>query len=208
VKSEQGGMDMEEQKQFRNQEEANEANKAALPEEGEAPICDRGEQMQVEDSRHEVEQLLQQVTDYQEQVEQTHAQYLHALADLENFRRRARKEKEDAVKYATLPLLESLLPVMDNFERALAAVDHRDDAHLVKEGVEMVYRQLSTALSQAGIRLIEAKGKMFDPHEHNAVMQVQVEDDHVESGIVVEELQAGYRLHDRVIRPAMVKISS
>jgi molecular chaperone GrpE len=198
-------MDMEEQKQFRNQEEANEANKAVLPE-GEASTCDREEQMQVEDGRHEVEQLLQQVTDYQEQVEQTHAQYLHALADLENFRRRARKEKEDAIKYATLPLLESLLPVMDNFERALAAADHRDDAHLVKEGVEMVYRQLSTVLSQAGIRLIEAKGKMFDPHEHNAVMQV--EDNQVESGIVVEELQAGYRLHDRVIRPAMVKISS
>jgi molecular chaperone GrpE len=205
MKSEQGGMDMEEQKQFRNQEEVNEANKVTLPE-GEAPTCDREGQMQVEDGRHEVEQLLQQVAYYQEQVEQTHAQYLRALADLENFRRRARKEKEDAVKYATLPLLESLLPVMDNFERALAAVNHRDDAHLLKEGVEMVYRQLSAALSQAGIRLLEAKGKVFDPHEHNAVMQV--EDDQVESGIVVEELQAGYRLHDRVIRPAMVKISS
>jgi molecular chaperone GrpE len=143
---------------------------------------------------------------YKEQAEQTHAQYLHSLADLENFRRRARKEKEDAVKYAPFPLIESLLPVMDNLERALkAAAEHHDDVHTFKEGIEMVYRQLSAALSQAGICLIESKGKVFDPHEHHAVMQV--EEDQVESGVVVEELQAGYRLHDRVIRPSMVKVN-
>jgi molecular chaperone GrpE len=191
-------MDTEKKKKFRHEIEVDEIDKAILTE-GETPSDDGEEHMQVE-------QLLQQVAYYKEQAEQTHAQYLHALADLENFRRRARKEKEDAVKYATLPLLESLLPVMDNFERALAARDHHDNVQLLKEGVEIVYRQLSAALSQAGIRLIESKGKVFDPHEHHAVMQVA--DDRVESGIVVEELQAGYRLHDRVIRPSMVKISS
>jgi molecular chaperone GrpE len=191
-------MDTEEKKKFRHEIEVDELDKATLSE-GEVSSDDGEAHMQVE-------QLLQQVAYYKEQAEQTHAQYLHALADLENFRRRARKEKEDAVKYAPLPLLEALLPVVDNFERALAAADHHDNAQLLKEGVEIVYRQLSAALSQAGIRLIESKGKVFDPHEHHAVMQV--EDDRVESGIVVEEMQAGYRLHDRVIRPSMVKISS
>jgi len=159
------------------------------------------------------QELAQQAAEYkqladhwQKQAEENRQQYLRALADLENFRRRARKEKEDALKYAVVPLLEALLPVLDNFERALDAADQNDDARVLQEGIEMVYRQFLNVLSQAGLTLIEAEGKPFDPHQHHAVMQVESEEH--EPGMVVEELQAGYRYLDRVIRPSMVKISS
>jgi molecular chaperone GrpE len=159
-----------------------------------------------------LEHLKEQVDHYkslseqlQKQVEETHQQYLRSLADLDNYRRRARKDKEDALKYAVVPLLEVLLPILDNFERALEAADQNDNSQVLLEGIEMVYRQFLNALSQSGLTMIEAEGKPFDPYQHNAVMQVEV--DGVESGIVVEELQTGYKYHDRVIRPTMVKIS-
>jgi molecular chaperone GrpE len=133
-------------------------------------------------------------------------QLARAVADLENARRRARKEKEDAVKYAAVPLIESLLPVLDNFERALDSANVTEENRGFLDGVEMVYRQLLQALSDSGLSLVEAVGMPFDPHVHNAVMQV--ESTEYESGIVVEELQPGYRYRDRVIRPTMVKVST
>ncbi|MGA8943127.1 MAG: nucleotide exchange factor GrpE [Thermoactinomyces sp.] len=142
---------------------------------------------------------------WKKQAEQNREMYLRALADYENFRRRARKEKEEALKYGVVPLLENLLPVLDNFERALDAADSTQDAQVLQEGIEMVYRQFLNVLSQAGLTMIETEGKPFNPHEHNAV--AQVETDEAESGYVVEELQAGYRYLDRVIRPSMVKVS-
>lgn len=153
----------------------------------------------------EVEKLKQELEKYKVHAQQYREMHLRALADLENYRRRARKEKEDALKYAAVPLLEDLLPVLDNFERALDAADQTRDAAVLQEGIEMVYRQFLNVLSQAGLTLIEAEGQPFNPHEHNAVMQVET--DQVESGIVVEEIQAGYRYKDRVIRPSMVKVS-
>lgn len=153
----------------------------------------------------EVEKLKQELEKHKSHAEQYREMHLRALADLENYRRRARKDKEDALKYAAVPLLEGLLPVLDNFERALDAADQTKDANVLQEGVEMVYRQFLNVLSQAGLTLIEAEGKPFNPHEHNAVMQVET--DGVEPGIVVEEIQAGYKYKDRVIRPSMVKVS-
>lgn len=141
----------------------------------------------------------------QNEVKELKGQLARSYADLENFRRRSRKEKEDAVKYASVPLVESLLPVLDNFERALDAADGNEKAKGLLDGVEMVYRQLLQALSDAGLSLVDAVDKPFDPHVHNAVMQV--ESPEYESGIIVEELQSGYRYHDRVIRPTMVKVS-
>jgi molecular chaperone GrpE len=133
-------------------------------------------------------------------------QLARSVADLENARRRARKEKEDAIKYASVPLIESLLPVLDNFERALDAAEDKEEARGLLDGVEMVYRQLLQALSDSGLSLVEAVGMPFDPHVHNAVLQVDSEE--YDTGIVVEELQSGYRFRDRVIRPTMVKVST
>lgn len=141
-----------------------------------------------------------------QKAEENYNQYLRARADIENFRRRARKEVEQSLKYGVVPLIESLLPVLDNFERALEAADQNKSSATLQEGIEMVYRQFLQVLSEAGLTLIEAEGQPFDPHMHNAVQQVHSEE--YEPGIVVEELQAGYRFHERVIRPSMVKVSN
>jgi molecular chaperone GrpE len=155
--------------------------------------------------RQELEEAKKEAENWKEKAEQNREHYMRALADLENYRRRARKEKEDAIKYSVVPLLESLLPVLDNFERALDAADDSGNVKTLQEGIEMVYRQFLNALSQAGLTLIETEGRPFDPHEHNAVMQVESSEH--EPGTIVEELQPGYRYLDRVIRPSMVKVS-
>lgn len=160
----------------------------------------------IEEQQQMLEEYQKELEEQKEVAQENHESFLRARADLENTRRRARNEKEQALKYAVVPLLESLLPVLDNFERALEAADEsNDEAQTLKEGVEMVYRHFLQVLSEGGLSLIEAEGKPFDPHYHNAVMQV--EDAEVESGIVVEELQSGYCYLDRVIRPTMVKVS-
>lgn len=165
--------------------------------------------MEEETSSEEIpseKQLLQEKLEKsQKEAEENYQQFLRARADLENYRRRSRKEMEDLGKYASLTVVEKLLPVVDNFERALEAADKTPETSSLYEGVEMVYRQLQSALQDAGLTLIEAKGEPFDPHQHNAVMQEENAD--VEPGTVIEDLQPGYRFHDRVIRPSMVKIS-
>lgn len=154
---------------------------------------------------NEAEEAKAAADNWKKQAEQNKDMYLRTLADYENYRRRARREKEEALKYGVVPFLESLLPVLDNFERALDAADSSQDAQVLQEGIEMVYRQFLNVLSQAGLTMIETEGKPFNPYEHNAVAQVDAEE--TESGMVVEELQAGYRYLDRVIRPSMVKVS-
>lgn len=156
--------------------------------------------------QEELASLKEKSAQLENELAESKNQLARAVADLENVRRRARKEKEDAVKYASVPLVESLLPVLDNFERALDAAEVSEEDKGFLDGVEMVYRQLLQALSDSGLTLVEAVGTPFDPHVHNAVLQVD-SDEH-ESGIVVEELQSGYRYRDRVIRPTMVKVST
>lgn len=143
---------------------------------------------------------------YKALAEEHQTRMLRALADMENMRRRVRKEQEDMAKYASLRLIENLLPVMDNFERALTADKENMTVESLLQGVDMVYRQIKQVFDQEGLSAIEAVGKPFDPHFHQAVMQV--DDPDSESGVVVEELQKGYQFKDRVIRPSMVKVNS
>ncbi|RXT14812.1 nucleotide exchange factor GrpE [Ammoniphilus sp. CFH 90114] len=142
-----------------------------------------------------------------QEAEENYNRYLRVQADFDNFRKRTRKEKEELQKYASLPLIEGLLPALDNLERALAAGqntgEHSDS--LIK-GVEMVFRQIQSVLEQEGLKQIEAQGNPFDPQFHQAVMQEESAE--YEAGIVIQELQKGYVLKDRVIRPSMVKVSS
>jgi molecular chaperone GrpE len=139
------------------------------------------------------------------ELEDTKTRLLRTQADFDNFRRRSRDEKAAAAKYRAKDLVESLLPVIDNFERALAVEVNDDHSKSVLQGLEMVYRQFKDALEKEGVEEINSVGEPFDPHYHQAVMQVQSEE--YESNVVVEVLQKGYQLKDRVIRPAMVKVS-
>ncbi|RAU94189.1 nucleotide exchange factor GrpE [Paenibacillus sp. YN15] len=139
------------------------------------------------------------------QAEENQERYLRTQADFDNFRRRSRQEKEDFAKYASSKLVEQLLPVLDNFERAMAASkDSRDFDSLLK-GLDMIQRQLGQTLEQEGLKAMNAEGEPFNPEFHQAVMQVE-SDEHGE-GIVVEEMQKGYMFKDKVLRPAMVKVS-
>lgn len=138
-------------------------------------------------------------------VEESSQKVLRAQADFDNFRRRTMKEREELAKYASLKLVEQLVPVLDNFDRALLASQENQDFEAFSKGVEMIFRQFSQVLDQEGLKPMDAVGQPFNPEYHQAIMQVESEEH--EEGIVVEEVQKGYMLKDKVIRPAMVKVS-
>ncbi|MFC3524237.1 nucleotide exchange factor GrpE [Marinococcus halophilus] len=142
----------------------------------------------------------------EKEVEEWKNRALRAQADLENVRRRAKAEKEEDAKYRVQPLAEELLPVMDNFERAMQTQPDNESAQSFIDGMAMVYNQFRTALEQQGVEEIPAQGEYFDPTIHQAVMQADEEG--FESNQIVEEMQKGYRLKDRVLRPSMVKVNN
>jgi len=138
-------------------------------------------------------------------LEEETNRYLRLQADFDNSRRRSRLDMEAAQTYRAQSLVMDLLPSIDNLERALKIEAVDEQTQSLYTGVEMVYRGIIEALNKEGVEAIEAVGTEFDPHLHQAVMQEEV--DGTESNIVVEEFQKGYKLKDRVIRPAMVKVS-
>jgi molecular chaperone GrpE len=146
-----------------------------------------------------------QLEELRKQADENQQRYLRVQADFDNFRRRSRLEKEDFAKYASLKLIEQLLPVVDNFERALSSSKDTKDFEALVKGLDMTFRQLDQLLAQEGLTPIEAVGQPFNPEFHQAIMQVESEEH--EEGIVVEEIQKGYLMKDKVIRPAMVKVS-
>lgn len=145
------------------------------------------------------------IAELEAKIEEMDNRYLRLQADFDNARRRAKLDMEAAQKYRVQNLASNLLQALDNFERAMKVeVDHEQTKSLL-QGMEMVYNGIVEALKGEGVEAIEAVGKEFDPHLHQAVMQVQ--DEKFDSNIVVEEFQKGYLLKDRVIRPAMVKVN-
>lgn len=147
---------------------------------------------------NEVEELKKKLQDEENR-------YLRLRADFDNFKRRTQTERESAAKYRSQSLLTDLLPVLDNFERALQVEATTEDGQSIKKGIEMVYRSLVEATAKEGLEVIETVDHPFDPNVHQAVMQEQ--DDSKEAGVVLQELQRGYKLKDRVLRPAMVKVN-
>ncbi|NYE56307.1 nucleotide exchange factor GrpE [Carboxydothermus ferrireducens] len=130
-------------------------------------------------------------------------QYLRLYADFDNYRKRTQREKEELLKYEGIEFLKKLLPVLDNFERALKEKD--TDPQKVIEGVELTHRQLLEILNQHEVKAIEAQGQPFNPELHEALM-VEVRED-LEENTVIEELVKGYFYKDKVLRPALVKVS-
>jgi molecular chaperone GrpE len=128
--------------------------------------------------------------------------YLRTLADFDNLRKRTEREKADFFRYATAAVLKDLLPILDNFDRALEHSDADDEFH---KGVELIYKQLYDVLYRNGLRPIDEVGVHFDPNIHEGV--VREEDPAVPSHTVTMILQKGYFLHDRLLRPAMVKVA-
>lgn len=159
----------------------------------------------IEDASEAGDESEQKIAELQAKLDETENKMLRAQADFDNFKRRSRLDQEAAQKYRAQSLVSEIIPALDNFERALQIEADNDQTKSLLQGVNMVYNQLVQALKNEGVEAINSVGEQFDPHLHQAVMQI--EDENYESNSVVEELQKGYKLKDRVIRPAMVKVN-
>jgi molecular chaperone GrpE len=154
---------------------------------------------EVDPTAGRVQALEQELADWKDRC-------LRQAAEMENLRHRTRREAEDARRFANERLVTELLPVVDNFARALEAAEHTDNPEALKTGVEQIHRLMSDILARSGLTRIQAVGEAFDPNQHEAILQVPAAEDQ-ESGVVVEELRPGYRLNERVVRPSLVKVS-
>lgn len=151
-----------------------------------------------------LEMLKEELERIKKERDETADKLLRVQAEFENFKKRTQRERIAERTYKSQDLVNELLPALDNFERALA-VEPTEETKSILEGITMVYNQLNDALKSENVEVIETVGKEFDPNLHHAVMQV--DDENYGSNIVVDELQKGYILKERVIRPAMVKVN-
>jgi molecular chaperone GrpE len=163
------------------------------------------EQISDETSVDPGEEYVKQIQVLKDKLEEADNRYLRLQADFDNFRRRTRLDLDASEKYRAQKLITDLLPALDNFERAMQVEADNEQTKALLQGMDMVYRSLVDALKKEGVEPIEAVGKEFDPHQHQAVMQG--EDENFGSNIVTDEFQKGYLLKDRVIRPSMVKVN-
>ena len=168
-----------------------------VPAEGEAPA----EQEAVEE-KDELTLAKEEIEGLKTQVQEKEERALRLQADFENFRRRAAKEKEELSAVVTQGILKDMLPLLDNFERAMAA--EAKDIDSFKQGVEMIFKQFGEVLVKNGLEHIEVEGQKFDPNFHQAVMRVENPD--LEDETIAQELQKGYMVKGRVIRPSMVQV--
>lgn len=190
--------DIDETTTGKQSDENAEKTTVSLKEESEEAVESRDDQSNENEGEDEVSVL-------KDELEAEQNKYLRLLADYDNFKRRTQKDREISAKFRSQSLLTDLLPVLDNFERALAVEAKSEDAVSIMKGVEMVQKSLLEAVKREGLEEIPAVGEPFDPNFHQAVMQEK--DDDAEPGTVLQELQKGYTLKGRVLRPAMVKVN-
>lgn len=170
----------------------------------EASVSTKEEIIEEVEQDDETTELHEKIKMLETEKEELNDRLLRLQAEFENFKKRTNRERIDERKYKSQDLATALLPVLDNFERALQVEVNEANKSIV-DGITMVYNQFLEAFEAEGIEEIETENKPFDPNVHHAVMQI--EDDEYESNIVVEQLQKGYVIKDRVIRPAMVKVN-
>ena len=130
---------------------------------------------------------------------------LRSQADFDNYRKRAAREKEEAIRYANTSFLDRLIPIFDNFELGLAAAKTSGEASSILTGMDMIAKQLNDFLTETGVQPIDAAGQPFDPNQHEAVAQEESEE--VPEGIVLRQLRRGYKLKERLLRAAIVIVS-
>ena len=153
---------------------------------------------QTEDPEDQLTQLKAELSKYKDVA-------LRSVADLDNYRKRMAREKDDAIRYANSNFLERLIPILDNFELGLQAAKTGGSQSAVQDGMVMVFKQLQDFLASCGVETIDATGQHFDPNVHEAIAQEQNAE--IAEGFVVRQLRKGYRLKDRLIRPANVVVS-
>ncbi len=141
-----------------------------------------------------------------EKIEELNDKLLRLMAEFDNFGKRTEKEKAQMFEVGAKDIIEKILPIIDNFERGLAAATDEEKEGAFVQGIEKIYKQLLTSLESVGVKPIEALGTEFNPELHNAVMHI--EDEELGENIVAEEFQKGYIYHDTVIRHSMVKVAN
>jgi molecular chaperone GrpE len=152
------------------------------------------------------EQQLVELKEQAGKAAQYYDQLVRTMADMENFKKRAARERQDAIKFANEALLERIIPVLDNFDAALAAANAPNTSvQSMQSGVNMIQQQLKSAMSEAGLEEIDATGKPFDPNIHEAISQQET--DEVPEGQVVQQVRRGYKLRERLLRPASVIVA-
>lgn len=189
-------------------EEAEAESKAAEPDAGEAaPEADEAAQKDAASEKEEKKGFFSKKKDKRdEQIEELTDRLKRNMAEFDNYRKRTEKEKAAMYEVGARSVIEKLLPIVDNFERGLAAVPEEEAKSAFAEGMDKIYKQVLKMLEDMGVKPIEAVGQPFDPNFHNAVMHV--EDDEQGENVVVEEFQKGYMYHDSVVRHSMVKVAN
>jgi molecular chaperone GrpE len=141
-----------------------------------------------------------------EKIEELQDRLKRQMAEFDNFRKRTEKEKSAMYEIGARDIIEKILPVLDNFERGLAAMPEEEKGSSFAEGVAMIYKQFVKTLEDAGVEAIEAQGQTFDPNLHNAVMHI--EDENLGENVIAQELQKGYKYRGTVVRHSMVQVAN
>ncbi|MBO7673325.1 nucleotide exchange factor GrpE [bacterium] len=147
-----------------------------------------------------------ELSDLQAKYDVLNQQYLRLAADFDNYRKRQESERESLLKYGSENALKKMLEILDNFERGKKALENVDDCQTVKDSFNLVHKQVIETLQKLGLEQIVTENQEFDPNLHDAVMQTPTED--VEENYIINELQKGYKLADKVLRPALVNVAT
>ena len=145
-------------------------------------------------------------SELQQKYDTLNQQYLRLAADFDNYRKRQEHEREELLKFGTENALKKMIEVLDNFERGQKALENVDDCEKVKESFNLVHKQVVDALTKLGLETIETEGKEFDPNFHDAVMQTPTSEKPEHT--IINELQKGYKMGDKVLRPALVNVAT
>ncbi|QPT00832.1 nucleotide exchange factor GrpE [Staphylococcus equorum] len=158
-----------------------------------------------QETTEDVDPRDEEIQQLKQDVQENEEKYLRLYAEFENYKRRIQKENQTMKAYKAQDVLNDILPTIDNIERALQIEGENEQFQSLKKGVEMIHESLINALKENGLELIETEGHQFDPNVHQAVVQDDNPD--FESGEITQELQKGYKLKERVLRPSMVKVN-
>lgn len=190
-------MSEDKKKQIPIEDSVDEAEEVKAEEAEEKAEGEAAEETEKEDKENKAEEEAKKAEEAESE------RYMRLMAEFQNFKKRAAREKSDIHAYANEKIVGELLPVLDNFERALDA--EGGDLEAYAKGMQLIFEQLKTALENAGLEEIKAMDETFDPNVHNAVMTDNLEDK--EDGTITKVLQKGYKLKDKVIRPSMVAVN-
>lgn len=159
-----------------------------------------------EPEKRAVSSTQERVEHLERELQHMKDQQLRLLADCDNTKKRLHREQDEFIRYAAETMVRGLLPILDSLDQALVAIDKGTNHHAIRTGVQLIHRQLLSVLEQEGVQRIPTVGERFDPHRHEAIAQVDATDGAADETIA-EEVQVGYMMHHKVIRPAIVKVA-